>query len=138
MSIVCFINSLLREYNPKPDTYDNSGIYSLKCNTCNLQYVGHTGRNLKARSLEHCRYIKSNDPKSAYALHVLNNKHEYGPINSTMTLIKSCRKGWHMNILENFYIQYYHQNGTLIQDQQQSEQNILFKIISPITPSMHE
>ena len=65
------------EYNPKPDTYDNSGIYSLKCNACNLQYVGHTGRNFKARYLEHCRYIKSNDPKSAYALHVLNNEHEY-------------------------------------------------------------
>jgi hypothetical protein len=42
-----------------------------------------------------------------------------------------------MNILENFYIQYYHQNGTLIQEQQQGEQNIVFKIINPTTPSTH-
>jgi hypothetical protein len=71
------------------------------------------GSNLKARYLEHCRYIKTNDPKSAYALHVLNNKHEFGHIISTMTLIKSCRKGSHINILENVYIQDYHQRSIL-------------------------
>ena len=122
---------IFNEYDSKPETYENSGIYSLKCNTCNLQYVGQTGRNLKARYLEHCRYIKSNDPKSAYALHILNNKHEYGTIYSTMTLIKTCKKGWRMNTLEKFYIQQFHQNGSLIREQQQGEENLLFKIIKP-------
>jgi hypothetical protein len=41
-----------------------------------------------------------------------------------------------MNILEHFYIQYLHQNGTLIQEQQ-GEQNILSKIINPTTPATH-
>jgi hypothetical protein len=102
-----------------------------------MQYVGQTGQNLKARYVEHCRYIKSNDPKSANAMHILNNRHEYGPINSTMTLVKICRKGWYMNILENFYIQQFHQNGTVIKEQQPGEQNILFKLIKPTTPLTH-
>jgi hypothetical protein len=68
-------------HDRKPDIYENSGIYSLRCNSCNMQYVGQTRRNLKTRYIENCRYINTNDPKSAYAMHILNNKHEYGPIN---------------------------------------------------------
>jgi len=33
------------------------------------------------------RYIEQNDPPSAFALHIPNNKHEYGPIKDTITLI---------------------------------------------------
>jgi hypothetical protein len=72
--------------------YTNSGIYSIRCNTCNKQYVGQTRRSLKTRFIEHHRHIRTNEPKSAYALHILNNKHEYGPLQSTMELIKSCKK----------------------------------------------
>ena len=66
----------------KPD------IYQLKCNTCNLSYIGQTSRNLKTRYNEHVRYIKNNNPQSAYAHHILNNRHEFGTIESTMTLLK--------------------------------------------------
>jgi len=42
---------------------------------------------------EHVRYIRHNEPpQSAYALHIPNNKHEYGPINNTMTLLKHINK----------------------------------------------
>ena len=109
--------------------YTKTVEYSLSCNTCNLQYIGQTGRNLKTRFSEHCRYIKTNDPKSAYALHVLNNRHEYGPIETTMSLIRSCRKGSHMNTLENFYIQDYYQKDILIPEQQLGEHCILFNIV---------
>jgi hypothetical protein len=44
--------------------------------------------SIKQRFQEHTRYIKQNEPLSAYALHILNNKHEYGPIQGTMTLLK--------------------------------------------------
>ena len=64
------------------------GIYQLTCNTCNLSYVGQTSRSLNIRFQEHIRYIRYNNPQSAYALHILQNQHEYGPINSTMTLLK--------------------------------------------------
>jgi hypothetical protein len=46
-----------------------------------MQYIGQTGQGLKARYIEHHRYIKTNDRKSAYAMHILNDKHEYGPLN---------------------------------------------------------
>ena len=39
--------------------------------------------NVKQRYKEHTRYIKNNNPQSAYALHILN--HEYSPIEKTMT-----------------------------------------------------
>jgi len=40
-----------------------------------LLYIGQTGRRLKATFNEDHRYIKKN-PKSAYATHILNNRHE--------------------------------------------------------------
>jgi hypothetical protein len=52
-----------------------------------MQYIGQTGLSLKACYIEHHRYIKTNEQKSAYALHTLNNKHEYGPLQSTMKLL---------------------------------------------------
>lgn len=122
---------LQTHHHSNQDIYTNSGIYSLQCNTCNKQYVGQTGSNMTLRYSEHKRYIKSNEPKSAYALHILNKKHEYGTIQSTMKVLKTCKKGWKMNILENFYIQKHQQEGTLIQEQIPSDENLLFKIIIP-------
>jgi len=42
----------------------------------------------KSRFQEHIQYIKNNDPHSAYALHILNCRHEYGNTDNTMTLLK--------------------------------------------------
>ena len=55
--------NILKTHAQNNDKNKNSGIYS---NTCNSYYVGQTGRNLKARYIEHTRYIKNNEPKSAY------------------------------------------------------------------------
>jgi len=57
-----------------------------------MSYNGQTSRSLKQRYQEHIRYIKNNEPQSAYALHILNNKHEYDPIKDTMTLMKHIDK----------------------------------------------
>jgi hypothetical protein len=127
---------ILKEYGPNW-THTKIAIYSLKCNKCNMQYVGQTGCNLKTRYIEHCRHIKSSDPKSAFAMHILNNKYEYGPINTTITLVKTFKKGWYINILENWYIQQLHQSGILIKVQQPAKQNLLFKIIKPTTSLTH-
>jgi hypothetical protein len=56
--------------------HEKSGVYKLSCKTCHRSYIGQTSRNLKSRFREHTRYIKNNDPRSAYALHILNCKHE--------------------------------------------------------------
>jgi ribosomal 50S subunit-recycling heat shock protein len=55
-----------------------SGIYELKCNTCSKSYVGQSGSSIKVRYKEHKRYIRTNNPTTAYATHILENRHEYG------------------------------------------------------------
>jgi len=57
--------------------HNKPGIYQLKCNTCNLSYIGQTSRHLKTRYHKHIRYIKNNNPQSAYAQHILKNRHEF-------------------------------------------------------------
>jgi len=65
--------------------YNTSGIYKLTCKTCNKSYIGQTSRNLTQRYCEHIRYIRNNDPQSAFTQHILRNIHEYGTVTDTMT-----------------------------------------------------
>ena len=68
--------------------HNKPSIYQLICNTCNLSYIGQTSRNLKTRYHEHVRYIKDNNPHSAYAQHIPNYRHEFGTKQNKMTLLK--------------------------------------------------
>jgi hypothetical protein len=61
----------------------------LSCITCNKAYVGPTSWSLKLHYKERACYIKGNNPQSA--LHILNNEHEYGPIEKTMTLLRPLK-----------------------------------------------
>jgi phosphoribulokinase len=94
-------------------TIDNekSGVYQLTCNTCQRSYIGQTKRNFKSRFQKHARYIKNNDPQSAYALHILNCRHEYGNINDTMTLLKHINSPSLLLPYEQMYIQLFHYNN---------------------------
>jgi hypothetical protein len=47
----------------------------------------------RERHKEHVRYIRSNNPTSAYATHILHNGHEYGTAKTTLQLLKHCQKG---------------------------------------------
>jgi hypothetical protein len=60
--------------------YTSRGIYSLKCSTCNNFYIGQTGRDISTRFKEHHRYVRINNPTSAFAMHILNNNHQYNSI----------------------------------------------------------
>jgi len=44
----------------------------------------------------HHRYTKNNNPKSAYALHIFNNRHKYGTLHHIMGLPKTWEKGHRM------------------------------------------
>jgi hypothetical protein len=109
-----------------------SGIYGLKCNTCNLFYFGQSGHAIDVRFKEHIRYIRTNNPISAYASHILNNIHEYGTKKDTFQLLKPCRKGKLMNCWEAMYIQMHHQHKLLISEQPVLEANPLFELA--VTP----
>jgi hypothetical protein len=108
---------------------DKSGIYNLTCKPCKKSYIGQTSRTLTIRHHEHTRYIKNNDPQSAYALHIPQNVHEYGPINDTMSLLKPVKKTHMLVPYEQLYIQSFHQNGRLIPEQNCGEQNPLFALV---------
>ena len=120
--------------NTKDTKPEVSGIYRLTCETCQGVYIGQTGRSIEARYKEHMRYIKTNNPQSAYALHILNNRHEYGPMNRVMKILKPCRKGKLMNTWETMFIQLHHRNRSLITEQQRSEHNPLYDLVS-LTPT---
>jgi hypothetical protein len=74
------ISKLLTSNKEMPNKILNSGIYELICQTCNYAYVGQTSRDLHTRYKEHIRYIKNNDPKSAYAQHILFLNNTFTPL----------------------------------------------------------
>jgi hypothetical protein len=121
-------NTTSQQLTGKQTQENPSGTYSLKCNTCNRVYVGQSGRAINIRHKEHIRYIRTNNPTSAYAMHILNTQHEYGNAENTLKLLKSCRKGGRMNCWETFHIQKYFQGNKLIGEQQAFDPNPLFEI----------
>jgi len=121
-------NTIQQQLNAK-QTHDNpSGLYELKCKTCNKVYVGQSGRAIGIRFKEHTRYIRSNNSTSVYAAHILDNRYEYGTKEDTLKLLKKCLKGKHMDCWEALYMQTFHQKKVLIKEQQIGNTNPLFEI----------
>jgi hypothetical protein len=85
-------NTIQQQLNAKHTHDDPSGIYELKCKTCNKVYVGQSGGAIGVRFKEHMRYVRSNNPTSAYAAHILNNRHEYGTNEDTLKLLQKCQR----------------------------------------------
>ncbi|GFG29878.1 hypothetical protein Cfor_00536 [Coptotermes formosanus] len=80
------IHNLLRgQTQHNYSEYENSGIYSLKCATCQLEYVGQTERRLQLRYNEHASYIRTNNPPSVF-LNTYSQGHECGPIQEFVSL----------------------------------------------------
>jgi hypothetical protein len=130
----CNLNIALRATNPihrqitdkivKTST-NSSGIYKLKCNTYNNSYVGQSDWSITTRHKEQTRYLRTINPISAFALHILNNRHEYDTADETLHLLKRCNKGTRMNCWEALYMQGFHQRNILIEEQQVNDINPL-------------
>jgi len=123
-------NTIQQQLSEKPTNKTPSGIYTLKCNTCNNVYVGQSGSSINVRHKEHIRYIRTNNQLSDYALHILQNRHEYGTTADTLLLLKTCQKGTRMNCWEAFYMQVFHQHKVLITEQQVSDTNPLYELVN--------
>jgi len=124
-------NTIQQQTRPKnrettPD-HNKSGIYKLLCKTCNKVYIGQTSRNLSIRFREHIRYINNNDPQSAYAQHTLQNIHEY-TLTDTMSQLKPISNNAKLIPYEQLFIQTFHQNGSLINEQSDTDPNPLFQL----------
>ena len=98
-----------QQLSHKPSNINPSGVYELKCNTYNKAYIGQSGRSITIRHKEHIRYIRTNNPTSACAMHILDNRHEYGTVKETLKLLQPYNKGTKMNCLESLCMQTYHQ-----------------------------
>jgi hypothetical protein len=134
-------NTIFQQLQQKPKNNNPSGIYQLKCKSCIKAYVGQSGRNITVRHKEHLRYIRNDNPTSAYAMHILHNRHEFGPAKETLKLLKSCTKGTKMSFWEAMYMNMHYRQGSLIPEQQVTDTNPLFDLaIIPRdlhTPSPH-
>jgi len=93
-----------------------------------MSYIGQTCGELTQRYRERIRYIRNNDPQSAYAQNILRNQHEYGTITDTMTSLKPIHKTSLLIPCEQLFVQTYQYNGTLITEQNRGEQNPLFQL----------
>ena len=113
-----------------------SGIYKLKCNTYNNAYIGQLGTSITVRHKEHLRYVRTNNPTCACALHILSNKHEYGNASLKLELLKSCHKGKRVNCWET-YIQAFHQHKISITEQQVSDINPLYELADTSRIPLH-
>jgi len=107
-------NTIFQQLTLKPKNNNPSGIYQLKCNSCNRAYVGQSGSTITVRHKEYLRYIRNNNPTSAYAMHILHNRHEFGPAEETLKLLKPCTKGTKMNCWEALYMNMHYKQGLLI------------------------
>jgi hypothetical protein len=92
-------------------------------------YIGQASRNLTLRFREHIRYIRNNDPQSAYAQHILHNIHEYGTFADTMILLKPIHNIASIIPYEQLFIQTFQQDNNLIPEQYSGEPNPLFQLL---------
>jgi len=120
---MCPVCRMLQDPNP-------TGIYQLKCNTCSRAYVGQSGRPITIRHTEYLRYIRNNKSTSAYAMHILDNRHKFSPAGETLKLLKPCSKGSRLDCWESLFIHLHHRHNTLIAEEQANDNNPLFELAS--------
>jgi hypothetical protein len=108
MKVAFRTNNTLRQHlkikEKMTDKYNQSGVYQMACQDCELKYIGQTGRTFRTRYKEHIRDIKINRQKSRFAQHILNTTHNYGTMEQTMTILHPKKKGKMLNALENYHI----------------------------------
>ena len=123
-------NTIYQQLSNKTKDPNPTGIYQLKCNTCSRAYVGQSGRPITTRHREHLHYIRNNNPTSAEAMHILDNRHEFGPAGETLNLLKPCSKGSRMDCWESLFIHLHHKHNILNAEQQANDTNPLFELPS--------
>jgi hypothetical protein len=121
-------NTTYQQLSSKLNNTNSSGIYQLKCDMCNNAYIGQSGSPITIRHREYLRYIRSDNPTSAYTIHILSNRHELVTAEEMLRLLKPCNKGTRMNCWETLFMQIYHKHNTFIAEQQVTGTNPLFEL----------
>ena len=63
-----------------------------------------------------------------YAMHIVDNRHECGPAEETLKLLKPFTKCTRMNYWETLFIQMHYKYHILVSEQQATDTNPLFKL----------
>ena len=124
------IEKLLRtEHRSAKDKYEKSGIYRLTCPTCNMKYVGQTGRSFRIRFQEHFRDFKYGNKKSKFATHLLDNRHAIDSMENIMETTHITNKGKMMDTIEKFYIYRETKIDNQINDRLTIKSNVIFETV---------
>jgi len=78
--------------NQQLDKYDANGVYQLECPTCNKKYIGQTGEPFKTIFREHYNDFKYTNNMSKFAQLIIEEGHNFGPMNEIMEVIHIKRK----------------------------------------------
>lgn len=98
------LKSALFNTKDKSDNLSKSGVYSLKCSSCDQVYIGQSSRSIVTRWKEHNKNIAKNEPnKSSVAFHVLNNLDHDISIDN-FKLIKPVSHKFKLDAWESLYI----------------------------------
>jgi hypothetical protein len=100
------LRNLLGSTKDKCPTLKKSGIYSIKCDNCNAEYIGQTRRNIKTRYNEHFSHIKYNRPeKSSVASHMLSYRIPHTTSINNLSLLKEVNNSNKLDAYESYFIQ---------------------------------
>jgi hypothetical protein len=99
---------------------------------CPLKCRGQTGRTFKTRYKEHIQAVWANNANSEYSNHMLNAGHTYGSITNTTKILKTEKKGEHLNTLEKYHIYMTSKNGLQMNDTYIDTHNPIFEVIQDL------
>lgn len=109
----------------KVEEHEQSGIYSIKCNCCEMVYVGQTRRALIKRFKEHRCHTRKNEPDfSSVAKHMLDNDHNFDL--SSLKLIQRVDNFYELNATESFYINKFKNSNNLMNENDGPIKNSIF------------
>lgn len=100
------LGSILKERkNNKVKKEDKTGVYQINCDNCPKYYIGQTTRSFKKRFKEHIPASSSNNSKSSFANHLINENHNYSNFDKNLEVLHvHNKKGSYLNCLEEFEI----------------------------------
>jgi hypothetical protein len=62
-------------------------------------------------------------------MHILNNRHDFGPTEENLKLLKPFTKGMRMNCWEALFIHIHHRHNVLISEKQVTDTNTFFDLV---------
>ena len=93
---------LLIHTPPQKEDHSNSVVYKIPCKTCDMSYIGETGRGLQKRKQEHIRDLRFGIESNSLVAH--REATEHLPNMNDITILARCRDKRLRKITESIYI----------------------------------